>query len=166
MNKWIGYNHSFKRCCRSSPAPRADLEEGCGGWIQGPTGIGKGYTARSENPEFFDKPISKCWDGYRGEEVVIVDDVVLHHKEWFGETPKRWADRYSFPAEQKGTTVSIWPRKIVVTSQSSLGEMLGHDAPRLHAMQRRCTVRDHKNKKESREMEARYNDPRPEASSQ
>ncbi len=95
----IRYYHSYKRIFQDNPAPPADLEEVCGEWILGPTGIGKSYTARSENPGFFDKPINKWWDGYRGEEVVIVDDVDLHHKEWIGEKLKRWADRYSFPAE-------------------------------------------------------------------
>lgn len=84
-------------------------------WLWGESGSGKSYTARQRYPNAFLKACNKWWDGYKGQETVIIEDfdrkhdVLCHHM-------KIWADRYPFPAEVKGSSVKIRPARIVVTS--------------------------------------------------
>ena len=84
-------------------------------WLWGESGSGKSYTARDRYPNAFLKSCNKWWDGYQAHEVVLIEDfdrkhdVLCHHL-------KIWADRYPFPAEVKGSSIKIRPKKIVVTS--------------------------------------------------
>lgn len=86
-------------------------------WFTGPSRSGKSSTARRENPGAYIKPTSsKWWPNYKGEEVVIIDDLGKPHAhviDWL----KNWADFYPFQAETKGShTGLIRPKKIIITS--------------------------------------------------
>lgn len=86
-------------------------------WIVGPTGCGKSRSARVANPDAYVKnPNVKWWDGYDGQNCVIIDDFDKYQVSQGGDM-KRWLDRYPFQAEMKGTQELIRPIKIVVTSQ-------------------------------------------------
>lgn len=90
-------------------------------WWWGPAGTGKSMKAFTEYPDAYIKSLNKWWDGYHDQEVVIIDDwgpnqsVLVDHL-------KHWADRYPFPAEVKGSSMRIRPKKIIVTSNYAISD--------------------------------------------
>ena len=58
---------------------------------------------------------SHWWDGYNGEEVVIIDDLDKYHVK-LGYYLKVWGDHYPFPAQIKGGQMMARPKKIIITS--------------------------------------------------
>ncbi len=138
----IQYYHSFKRIRQDHPSEMASLDSTCGIWFVGPTGCGKSRRARLDYPDYYDKPLNKWWDGYRDEPNVILDDMGPDQGLHMGLFLKRWTDHYPFPAEQKGTTVQIRPKQIIVTSQYTIGEVFEkkEDPPLVAALLRRFEV--------------------------
>ncbi len=136
----IRYYHAFKRIRQDNPTKMDSLPKTCGIWYHGPTGCGKSKTARETYPDYYDKPLNKWWDGYRGEPYVILDDVGPDQGKWIGTLMKRWTDHYPFPAEQKGTTLQIRPKNIIVTSQYTIEEVFCEDEKLQDALTRRFSV--------------------------
>lgn len=84
-------------------------------WYYGPTGTGKTRKAHEESPGAYWKMGSNhWWDGYDGQEVVIIDD---YRKDLcpFAQL-LRLFDRYPMKVETKGGTVEFLAKKIIVTS--------------------------------------------------
>lgn len=89
-------------------------------WWHGETGTGKSKLLHENYPNAYPKNISKWWCGYRGEDVVYIEewplglnDIMIHHM-------KKWVDRYKFLAEIKGGSMIIRPKKVIVLSNFSL----------------------------------------------
>lgn len=137
---YVQHYHAFKRIAQDNPKKVQNLPDVCGVWYVGPPGVGKSHKAREEYPDYYDKPANKWFDGYQNEAAVLIDDLDLVHST-LGHHLKRWSDKYPFPAEQKGTTVLIRPKNIIVTSNYTIEEIFSQQGDVLvAALQRRFTV--------------------------
>lgn len=100
---------------RRHPLTLPQVSEMPGIWYTGPPGSGKSMRVRQLAPTAYIKSHNKWWDGYQGEEDVIIDDV---DETWeaLGSHLKTWVDHYPFRAEYKGGSMMIRPKRIFVTS--------------------------------------------------
>lgn len=93
-------------------------------WIWGPPRTGKSRWARSHSDNIYLKLNNKWWQFYNKEEVVLMEDFpsLLESNGALGSHMKLWADRYSFTAEQKNSSLIIHPKSYVfiVTSNYSI----------------------------------------------
>jgi len=108
-------------------------------WFIGDSGTGKSSTARRENPGAYIKQCNKWWDGYKCEEVVIIDDLDTNH-EYMAYFINQWADHYAFPAEIKGGTLMIRPKKLIITSRYSPDQIF-KDVSTISSINRRFKFR-------------------------
>lgn len=102
-----------------SNIPKAiDQDLQVGWWIYGESGTGKTHFVRNllKDPNrIYLKGLNKWWDGYRAQDLVILEDVDRSHDWMYGHL-KNWVDRWPFSAEQKGSTRLIRPRWVIITS--------------------------------------------------
>lgn len=127
---------NIKRIAFDHQRPPPGLEgELINEWIYGPAGTGKSTRAFAENPGAYLKAVNKWWDGYTDHATVIVEDMDPFHKSLALEF-KLWGQHQPFPAESKGSTTAIRPKKIVVTSNYSIDEVWDDPTTR-EAMHRR-----------------------------
>jgi len=109
---------------RHAPMPQS-LEQIDNYWYYGEAGHGKShaaYAALGGELVAYKKMCNKWWDGYNGQEGVIIEDFDIDHK-MLGHHLKIWADKWAFPAEVKGGVINIRPKKIIVTSNWSPDEI-------------------------------------------
>lgn len=134
------YYRTCKDIARDYMPKLPDLTELENVWLYGPPGVGKSRSARILYPGAYFKAGNKWWDGYQGEENVIIDDFELDFK-CLGHYLKIWADRYSFIAEYKGGSMHIRPKRIIVTSNYSIEEVFAADQTMVGAVKRRFEQR-------------------------
>jgi len=137
---YVSHYSSIRSIARDHAEPLKNEDGTTGLWYYGLTGTGKSRTARSKYGEKADelylKPVNKWWDGYRGQPYVLLEDFGKEHAV-LGYHLKIWGDRYSFPAEIKGSTIQLRPKKIIVTSQYHPRDIWAGDPETLHAILRR-----------------------------
>ena len=90
-------------------------------WLTGEPGTGKTRYVWNNFQDLYVKSLNKWWDGYHGQENVLLDDWDPNHKVLIWHL-KIWADRYPFNAETKGSSMMIRPQKIIITSNYTIEE--------------------------------------------
>jgi len=135
----IRHYGTLKRIARDYQAPVAQLQSTCGVWIYGESGAGKTRAVYDKYPTAYPKPMSKWWDGYQFEPVVLLDDVDPDSAFFLRRYLKIWGDRYQFVAEEKGGSRRIRPEKFIVTSQYSIDQIFLDEETRV-AINRRFIV--------------------------
>lgn len=104
-------------------------------WIWGPAGVGKSIEVQRRFPGAYAKDLNKWWDGYDGQEVVKIEEMDHYHKNLAREF-KIWGDRFAFPAETKGGSMMVRPKRVIVLSNESINEVWEDEVTRA-AMHRR-----------------------------
>lgn len=126
-----------ERAKRKRKLPTMDVLEH--EWFVGESGSGKSSTARRENPDAYIKQCNKWWCGYDDQDVVIIDDLDTTH-EWMAYSINQWADHYPFPAEIKGSGMTIRPRKFIITSRY-MPDQIFKDPSTIESINRRFKFR-------------------------
>lgn len=135
----ILYDKNLERAYAKRPRDIATMDgEMPHFWFYGAPGTGKSKAARERYPDAYSKNPSKWWDGYLGEDHVILDDFDKYDKALGGDM-KRWLDRYPFQAEAKGSQQLIRPKIMIVTSNYHPSE-IWDDPITVQAIERRCTI--------------------------
>ena len=97
-------------------------------WIYGPPGTGKTrmvwQMATDLKKRVYVKNANKWWDGYDGQQIVLMDDVAENIKVLSSHI-KNWADRYPITAEVKGGTrrVNTSDFHLIITSNYSIRDL-------------------------------------------
>lgn len=124
---YVPHYNTLKRI-KADHAPKlAPISELVHEWHYGPTGTGKSKRVRTEYPNAFVKDANKWWDGYNGEDVVIIEDVDKYDLK-LGRDLKLWGDHYPFAADFKHQgKLDIRPGKIIITSNYAPSEIWGDE---------------------------------------
>jgi len=115
------------------------IEDVCGLWIFGASGIGKSRYVLAMYPDHYIKSRDQWWQSYQHQEVVCLDDLSIFEAPRLGSYMKDWADFKPFQAETKGSSMMIRPKLFIVTSQY-MPEELWHDKNTTDAINRRFKV--------------------------
>lgn len=134
----IRYYCTLRRIAADFMRAIPDLGGVCGIWVHGESGSGKTRTVKVQFPSAFPKPRNIWWDGYTGQETVLLDDVDKYNVSLGGHL-KHWADFAAFIGEKKGGSIIIRPKLFIVTSQYTI-EQIWDDPETRVALGRRFTV--------------------------
>lgn len=110
-------------------------------WIYGPPGSGKSsaiWDAAEQNSlTIYQKLQNKWWDGFKGEDIVLIEDADPDTMKKLANHMKVWSDRYPFTYEVKGSskTMKCPSYYFVVTSNYAMKDCFNETD--IKAMERR-----------------------------
>jgi len=108
------YNQ-LKRIEKDHQKVSGEADDCKGIWVWGESGCGKSRWARDNYPETYKKLANRWWDGYQGDQYVLLEDLDPNHS-MLGYHIKLWGDRYHTIGETKGGQVELNFEKIIITS--------------------------------------------------
>lgn len=136
-------NYKRMRELRLKPVEPLPESETYGLWLWGEPRVGKSHYARNQFPNLYMKGKNKWWDGYHGQENVLIDEVDQDDA-WMASSLKMWADRWPFQAEYKGGRMEARPKLIIVTSNYSIDEIFlkkkDYDAIKARFVEKEFTI--------------------------
>lgn len=132
----IRYYNTFKAIAMDHMARPEPLQGTCGLWIYGESGTGKSRAVFKSYPDHYIKARNKSWNGYQGQDVVVLDEVCPEDTKWIAQYLKDWADWKPFHADIKYGAKQLRPKKFIVTSNYTIDEM-GFSPGDLPAIKRR-----------------------------
>lgn len=108
-------------------------------WVYGPPETGKTLWVNQEMaPGAYKKNNSKWWDGYMGQEDVLMDEIEKTAANYnMGHYLKIWGQHGSFIGEIKGKSIVMRPKRFFITSNYSIDEVFGGDDMLVAAIKRR-----------------------------
>lgn len=112
---FIQYGQGIERLYRTLRSKKRDFKTEIFIY-HGKPGTGKTRKAYEENPDAYFKSKNKWWDGYDGQDCVIIDDFDPYHQDWNFDYWLTLCDRYPMTVEQKGCSVQFNSKKIIITS--------------------------------------------------
>lgn len=111
-------------------------------WLHGPPGTGKSHHARlfaEARGTLYVKPQNKWFDGYAGEDSILLDDLDINH---LGHHLKIWADKYACTGEIKGGITKLRHKWFIITSNYHPNFLWSEDDTMCQAVLRRfITIR-------------------------
>lgn len=91
-------------------------------WIYGESGLGKSKWVRINCKDLYNKDISNNWDGYKGQQFVVIDDLDPESSECLKRRLKIWTDSYGCNLNVKCSYTTNQYDWLIVTSQYRLYE--------------------------------------------
>jgi hypothetical protein len=139
MPLYVQYGRGFASAIQliQDPYTHDDVR---GIWYHGRPGAGKSHRAREEHPNAYLKSQNKWFDGYAGQDSILLDDLDKLGGQTLGHYLKIWADKYACTAEVKGSTVNLKHKCFMVTSNYTPDDLWPEDEELCTAIKRRFKV--------------------------
>lgn len=95
----------------------------CGFWLVGSSGTGKSRFAHAFGNNVYNKPPDKWFDNYDKHSVIVIDDLDRSNAKEMGNNLKIWADPYPNIVQNKGSSLYLHNKFVIVTSNYRINQL-------------------------------------------